>query len=165
MGSRLQGKDCSYNPFAFPQVAPGVLPPATLVPPCTSSLEVRCRRYEPCDPHGRGEIEQRRSSCRDGRRYESKDGRGRATQETKPRSGYREHYRTATRFTLEPLRVCQRPSMVAALRAHRVRPILFQTKLSLGTSYASLRSHTAFPKRALLVLVTQFPLILELINI
>ena len=21
--------------------------------------------YEPCDPHGRGEIEQRRSSCRD----------------------------------------------------------------------------------------------------
>jgi len=70
-----------------------------------------------------------------------------------------EHYRTATRFTLEPLWVCQRPSMVAALRAHRVRPILFQTKLSLGTSYAPLRSHQAFPKRALLVLVTQFSLI------
>ena len=27
---RLQGKDCSYNPFAFPP-----------------SLEVRCRRYDP----------------------------------------------------------------------------------------------------------------------
>ena len=29
------------NPFAFPPVVPGVLPPATLVPPCTSSMEVR----------------------------------------------------------------------------------------------------------------------------
>ena len=66
LGSRLHGKDCSYNPFAFPP-----------------SMEVRRRRYEPCNPHGRGEVGQRRSSCRDGRRYESKDGRGRAKQDAR----------------------------------------------------------------------------------
>ena len=64
---RLQGKDCSYNPFAFPP-----------------SLEVRCRRYDSTDGGGRAkqepepramqeqlpttagmqEVEQCRSNCR-----------------------------------------------------------------------------------------------------
>ena len=37
---RLQGKDCSYNPFAFPP-----------------SLEVRCRRYDPREGGGRAKQE------------------------------------------------------------------------------------------------------------
>ena len=61
--ARLQGKDCSYNPVAFPP-----------------SLEVRCRRYDPMDGGGRAKQEARAESNAGAIADDYMDVGGRATQ-------------------------------------------------------------------------------------